>query len=105
MKYNEILQHYGAQKQVLQCKKTAKSTETRQVRVFHKNLFFANFEWYLGGLGVSGAWHGPYEAIPSNFGGMGEVDFHVFLEILETHFITKYLQIGPRASRLVLGFF
>ena len=36
--------------------------------------------------------------------GMGEVDFHVFLEILETHFITKYFQIGPRASRLVLGF-
>ena len=24
---------------------------------------------------------------------------------MESHFITKYLQIGPRASRLVLGFF
>ena len=28
-----------------------------------------------------------------------------FFEILETHFITKYLQISLRASRLVLGLF
>ena len=31
--------------------------------------------------------------------------FSCFWEILETHFITKYLQIVPRASRLVLGLF
>ena len=37
--------------------------------------------------------------------GHGGSRFSCFLEILETHFITKYLQIGPRASRLVIGFF
>ena len=37
--------------------------------------------------------------------GHGGSRFSCFGEILETHFITKYLQIGPRASRLVLGFF
>ena len=36
--------------------------------------------------------------------GHGGSRFSRFLEILETHFITKYLQIRPRASRLVLGF-
>ena len=44
----------------------------------------------LAGFGLT--WHGGSR-------------FSCFLEILETHFITKYLQIGPRASRLVLGFF
>ena len=29
----------------------------------------------------------------------------MFLDISETHFITKYLQVGPRDSRLILGFF
>ena len=43
----------------------------------------------LAGFGLT--WHGGSR-------------FSCFLEILETHFITKYLQIGPRASRLVLGF-
>ena len=37
--------------------------------------------------------------------GHGGSRFSCFWEILETHFITKYLQIGHRASRLVLGFF
>ena len=37
--------------------------------------------------------------------GHGGSRFSCFLEILATHFITKYLQIGPRASRLFLGFF
>ena len=36
--------------------------------------------------------------------GHGGSRFSCFLEILETYFITKYLQIGPRASRFVLGF-
>ena len=44
----------------------------------------------LAGFGLT--WHGGSR-------------FSCFLEILETHFITKYRQIGPRASRLVLGFF
>ena len=44
----------------------------------------------LAGFGLT--WHGGSR-------------FSFFGEILETHFITKYLQIGPRASRLVLGFF
>jgi hypothetical protein len=44
----------------------------------------------LAGFGLT--WHGGNR-------------FSCFLEILETHFITKYLQIGPRASRLVLGVF
>ena len=44
----------------------------------------------LAGFGLT--WHGGSR-------------FSCFLKILETHFITKYLQIGSRASRLVLGFF
>ena len=48
------------------------------------------FHRTLAGFGLT--WHGGNR-------------FSCFLEILETHFITKYLQIGPRASRLVLGFF
>ena len=43
----------------------------------------------LAGFGLT--WHGGSR-------------FSCFWEILETHFITKYLPIGPRASRLVLGF-
>ena len=43
----------------------------------------------LAGFGLT--WHGGSR-------------FSCFLGILETHFITKYLRIGPRASRLVLGF-
>jgi len=35
--------------------------------------------------------------------GHGASRFSCFLEIFETHFITKYLQIGHRASRWVLG--
>ena len=35
----------------------------------------------------------------------GENRLSCFFGILETHFITKYLRIGPRASRLVLGSF
>ena len=44
----------------------------------------------LAGFGLT--WHGGSR-------------FSCFLEILETHFITKYIQIVPLASRLVLGFF
>ena len=47
------------------------------------------FRQSLAGFGLT--WHGGSR-------------FSCSLEILETHFITKYLQIGPRASRLVLGF-
>ena len=35
--------------------------------------------------------------------GHGGSRFSCFWEILETHFITKYIKIGPRASRLVFA--
>ena len=58
------------------CRKTEKS-------FFHKNRFFYNFKWYLGGLGVSGgmAWTVRTDSLEVwrdlVLHGMGEVDFHV----------------------------
>ena len=95
---------------ILQAQKSTKNEEPMINQLFHKNLFFDNFQLYLRGLGVSRgmAWTircYSLELWPGLvFYGMGDVGFHVFW-ILETHFITKYLQICPRASRLVLGFF
>ena len=58
-----------------------------------------------------GLWHGMdhTKRSPRTLAGFGLTwdggnRFSCFWEILESHFITKYLQIGPRASRLVLGF-
>ena len=47
----------------------------------------------------------PRTLVGSGLAWHGGSRFSCFLEILETHFITKYLQIVPLASRLVLGFF
>ena len=63
-----------------------RSGGVRGVRMDHTKRFPRT----LAGFGLT--WHGGSR-------------FSCFLEILETHFITKYLQIGTRASRLVLGFF
>ena len=70
--------------------------------VFSQKLFFSQFKLYFLGLGVSGgmAWTVRCDSLELWRG----LVFHGMGEILETHFITKYLQIGPRASRLVLGF-
>ena len=78
--------------------------------VFTKTCLFIILNGIWEVWGCPGGWHGPYEEIVSNFGRVwsyrtwGKSSFIYFFEILETHFITKYLQIGPRASRLVLGF-
>jgi hypothetical protein len=65
-------------------------------------MFFANFKWYLGGLGVSGgmAWTIRGDSVELWPGlvshGMGEVAFHVF---------GKYWKLtsAPNTSKLVLG--
>ena len=69
---------------------------------FHKNLFFDNFKWYLGGLGVSGgmAWTIRCDSLELWRGlvlhGMGEVDFHVFWKYWK-------LTSSPNTSKLVFG--
>ncbi len=63
--------------------KTIKTAEKLKNQLFHKNLFFDNFNWYLGGLGVSGgmAWSIRTDSLELwrdlVLHGMGEVDFHV----------------------------
>ena len=77
-------------------------TKTEKNLLFHKNRFFDNFKLYLGGLGCPGGAHGPYEAIPSNFGGIwsymawGGIDVHVFWKYWK-------LTSSPNTSKLVLG--
>ena len=83
-------------------------TKTEKNLLFHKNRFFDNFKLYLGGLGCPGGAHGPYEAIPSNFGGIwsymawGKSIFMFFGNIGNSlhHQIPSNwysgLQIGPR---------
>ena len=82
--------------------KNNKTQEKLNNQRFHKNLFFHNFKWYLGGLGVSGGmartircdslelWPGLV------LHGMGEVDFHVFWKYWK-------LTSSPNTSKLVLG--
>ena len=88
--------------------KTAKTAEKLENRVFHKNLFFDNFKLNMGIWGCPGAWHGPCEPIPSNFGGIwsymewGKSIFMFFGNIGNSlhHQIppnwSSGLQIGPR---------
>ena len=65
-------------------------------------MFFANFKWYLGGLGVFGgmAWTIQTDSLELWWDlvlhGMGEVDFHVF---------GKYWKLtsSPNTSKLILG--
>ena len=90
-----------AQKRALQAQKNAKTTEKLTNLLFHKNHFFGNFKWYLGGLGVSGgmAWTVRCDSLELWQGlvlhGMGEVEFHVF---------GKYQKLtsSPNTSKLVL---
>ena len=64
--------------------KTSKTAEKLGNRLFHKNLFFYNFELNMGGLGVSGgmAWTMRTDFLEVWWDlvlhGMGEVDFHVW---------------------------
>ena len=82
--------------------KTSKTVENLKNRLFHNNLFFDNFKWYLGGLGVSGgmAWTIRCDSLELWQGlvlhGMGEVDFHVFWKYWK-------LTSSPNTSKLVLG--
>ena len=75
--------------------------KTKNLR-FHKNLFFHNFKWYLGGLGVSWgmAWtirsDSPELRWDLVLHGMGEVDFHVFWKYWK-------LTSSPNTFKLVLG--
>ena len=79
-----------------------KNYRNTENRVFHKNMFFYNFKWYLGGLGVSRgcAWTIRTDSLELwrdlVLHGMGEVDFHVF---------GKYWKFtsSPNTSKLVLG--
>ena len=76
--------------------------------LFDKNMFFHNFKWYLGGLGVSGgmAWTTRCDSLELWQGlflhGMGEVDFMFFGNIGNSihHQIppnwSSGLQVGPR---------
>ena len=48
----------------------AQKAQKRKNRFFHKNLFFHNLNCIWEVWGCPGACHGPYEAVPSNFGGV-----------------------------------
>ena len=76
--------------------------------------FFCSFCNFVGPVGpffhICGGWGCTIRTFPRTLAGFGLTGhwgsrFSCFLEILETHFITTYLQIGPRASRLVLDCF
>ena len=97
-------------------RKTTRPTKVQNCSKTGNSIFFtkAVFLSILNGIwevwGCPGAWHEPYDAIPRTLAGFGLTwhggnRFSCFFEILETHFITKYLQIGHRASGLVLVFF
>ena len=80
----------------------AKTADKLKNRLFHKNCFLNNFNWYLGGLGVSRgmAWTIRSDSLELWQGlvlhGMGEVDFHVFWTYWK-------LTSSPNTSKLVLG--
>ena len=81
-------------------KKNCRKTENSFF--LYKNMFFDNFKWYLGCLGVSGgmAWTIRCDSRELWQGlvlhGMGEVDFHVF-------WTYSKLTSSPNTSKLVLG--
>ena len=88
-------------------KKAQKLQKTLKIDLFTKTFFtILHKNWEVWGCPGGVAWTIRGDSLELWRGlvlhGMGEIDFHVFWE---TPFITKYLQIGPRASRLVLGFF
>jgi len=85
-----------------------KTMKKRKNRIFTKTCFFIIVNGIGEVWGCPGGGGGPYEDIVSNFGRVWSYRtwgsrFPCFLEILETRFITKYLQICLRASRWVLG--
>ena len=75
--------------------------------MFSQKLFFLQFRLEFGrSCGVRGEGMDHTKRFPRTLAGFGLTGHGVsriscFWEILETHFITKFLQIGPRASRLV----
>ena len=89
-------------------KKTQKLHNKLKKSYFHKNLFFHNFNGIWEVRGRPEAWHGPYEAIPSNFGRVssymawGKSIFMFFGNIGNSlhHQIppnwSSGLQVGPR---------
>jgi hypothetical protein len=82
--------------------KSAKTAKEMENPCFHKNCFFYNSGWNLGGLGVSGgrAWTIRRDSLELWQGlvlqDMGEVDFHVFWKDWK-------LTSSPNTSKLVLG--
>ena len=88
--------------------KKAKTAEKLQNQLVHKNCCFIILNGIWEVWGCPGGWHGPYEEIVSNFGRVwsyrtwGKSSFIYFFEILETHFITKYLQTSLRILRFFL---
>ena len=96
--------------EVPEAKQKQQNSETLKNQVFH-DFFFSQFRLKLGrsgGVRGDGADHTKtLSRTLARFGltGHGGSRFSCFLRILETHFITKYPQICPRASRLVLGLF
>ena len=72
------------------------------IDLFTKTVCLTIFEWYLGGLGVSGgmAWTMRTDSLELwrdlVLHGMGEVDFHVFWKYWK-------LTSSPNTSKLVLG--
>ena len=89
-------------------KKAQKLQKNWKIVFFTKTVFFTIQVDIWEVWGCPGGGHGPYEEMSRTLAGFGLTGhggsrFSCFLDILETHFITKYLQICPRA-RLVLGF-
>ena len=101
-----------AKKESYRAKKQQKLHKNMKIVFFTKTVFLTILNGIWEVWGCPGAWHGMDHTMrfPRTLAGFGLTwhggnRFSYLLEILETHFITKYLQIGPRASRLVLGFF
>ena len=87
--------------------KTTKTAEKLKNRLFHKNRFLTILNGIWEVWGCPGVDHTKrLSRTLAGFGltGHGGSQFSCFWEILGSHFITKYFQIGPRTSRLVLGF-
>ena len=63
-------QPYRAKNEPCRAKKQQKLKTNLEIDVLSKTVFFTILNGIWEVWGCPGAWHGPYDAIPSNFGGV-----------------------------------